>query len=49
MLKVFLDSLSFNDLNEGLVILVNKPLNWTSFDIVKYIRKTLELNLKLKK
>lgn len=49
MLKVFLDSLSFNDLNEGLVILVNKPLNWTSFDVVKYIRKTLELNLKLKK
>ncbi|MEK9755435.1 MAG: tRNA pseudouridine(55) synthase TruB [Bacteroidota bacterium] len=49
MLKDFLDSLSLNDLNEGLVILVNKPLNWTSFDIVKYIRKTLELNLKLKK
>ena len=49
MLKDFLDSLSFNDLNEGLVILVNKPLNWTSFDIVKYIRKTIELNLKLKK
>lgn len=49
MLKDFLDSLSFNDLNEGLVILVNKPLNWTSFDVVKYIRKTLELNLKLKK
>lgn len=49
MLKGFLDSLSLNDLNEGLVILVNKPLNWTSFDIVKYIRKTLELNLKLKK
>jgi len=35
MLKDFLDSLSLNDLNEGLVILVNKPLNWTSFDIVK--------------
>jgi tRNA pseudouridine55 synthase len=49
MLKDFLDSLSLNDLNEGLVILVNKPLNWTSFDIVKYIRKTIELNLKLKK
>jgi len=49
MLKDFLDSSSLNDLNEGLVILVNKPLNWTSFDIVKYIRKTIELNLKLKK
>ena len=49
MLKGFLGSLSLNDLNEGLVILVNKPLNWTSFDVVKYIRKTLELNLKLKK
>jgi len=49
MLKDFLDSLSLNDLNEGLIILVDKPKNWTSFDVVKYIRKNIEINLKLKK
>ena len=38
MVKYSVDSFSINDINKGKVILVDKPLNWTSFDVVKYIR-----------
>lgn len=34
---------------EGHTILVNKPLGWTSFDVVKKIRNTLNTNTKTKK
>jgi len=34
-------------LNE--IILINKPLNWTSFDVVKKVRTTIKKKFKLKK
>ncbi len=49
MVKYSLDSLSIDDINKGKIILVDKPLNWTSFDVVKYIRNYLHLKLKIKK
>ena len=33
----------------GHILLINKPLRWTSFDVVKKIRNTLRLALQLKK
>jgi tRNA pseudouridine55 synthase len=35
--------------DEGTVILVNKPLNWTSFDVVNRIKYAIKHNLHLKK
>ncbi len=32
-----------NDYNEGKVLLVDKPLNWTSFDVVKKLKFTLKV------
>ena len=49
MEKYNIDSFSFNDIDEGKVILVDKPINWTSFDVVKYIRKSLQHKFKIKK
>ena len=49
MEKYNIDSFSFDDINEGKIILVDKPINWTSFDVVKYIRKSLEHKFKIKK
>ena len=49
MEKYNVDSFSFNDIDEGKVILVDKPINWTSFDVVKYIRKSLQQKFKIKK
>ena len=37
------------DFQEGAVLLVNKPLNWTSFDVVNKLRYLLKKGLKLKK
>ena len=37
------------DYIEGHILLINKPLRWTSFDVVKKIRNTLRLALQLKK
>ncbi|MBC8146482.1 MAG: tRNA pseudouridine(55) synthase TruB [Bacteroidetes bacterium] len=37
------------DLTEGEVILINKPYEWTSFDIVKFVRNNLSKALGLKK
>lgn len=34
---------------EGTCLLVDKPLNWTSFDVVNKIRSSLKFNLGLKK
>jgi len=49
MKKYNIDSFSFDDINKGKIILVDKPINWTSFDVVKYIRKSLQLKFKNKK
>ena len=49
MEKYNIDSFSFDDINKGKIILVDKPINWTSFDVVKYIRKSLEHKFKIKK
>ena len=49
MEKYNVDSFSFDDINKGKIILVDKPINWTSFDVVKYIRKSLEHKFKIKK
>jgi tRNA pseudouridine55 synthase len=37
------------DYIEGYTLLINKPLRWTSFDVVKKIRNTLRSALQLKK
>ena len=44
-----IDNLSIDDLQKGKIILVDKPIRWTSFDVVKYIRKSLQLKFKIKK
>tara|TARA_B100000989_G_scaffold175480_1_gene131621 strand:+ start:3993 stop:4682 length:690 start_codon:yes stop_codon:yes gene_type:complete len=44
-----IDSISIDDLEKGKMILVDKPIRWTSFDVVKYIRKLLQLKFKIKK
>ena len=49
MEKYNIDSFSFDDINKGKIILVDKPINWTSFDVVKYIRKSLQLKFKIRK
>ena len=49
MEKYNIDSFSFDDIKKGKIILVDKPINWTSFDVVKYIRKSLEHKFKIKK
>ena len=49
MEKYNIDSFSFDDINKGKIILVDKPINWTSFDVVKYIRKSLQLKFKTRK
>jgi len=37
------------DYIEGHTLLINKPLQWTSFDVVKKIRNTLRIALQVKK
>src|SRR5690554_6249720 len=37
------------DFLEGEVLLINKPLNWTSFDVVKKIKYLLKRKLSVKK
>ena len=49
MEKYNIDSFSSIDIKEGKVILIDKTINWTSFDVVKYIRKSLEHKFKIKK
>jgi tRNA pseudouridine55 synthase len=40
---------SFSDFNEGVVFLIDKPLDWTSFDVVNKLRFKIKHSLKLKK
>ena len=49
MQKFDLDQISDNDIIEGKMILVDKPLHWTSFDVVKYVRKSLISKFKIKR
>ena len=35
--------------SEGKIILLNKPFEWTSFDLVHKVRKLIQRNLKIKK
>jgi len=49
MLNDFLESITQDDIINGKIILIDKPIEWTSFDVVKYIRKSLQARLKVKK
>ena len=49
MLNDFLESVTLDDITNGKIILIDKPIEWTSFDVVKYIRKSLQTRLKVKK
>ena len=49
MLNDFLESVTQDDITNGKIILIDKPIEWTSFDVVKYIRKSLQARLKVKK
>mgnify|MGYP000176872365 FL=1 len=48
MQKYDLDHITHDDILNGKMILVDKPLKWTSFDVVKYIRKSLVSKFKIK-
>jgi len=37
--------MELGDIQKGVVLLVNKPLTWTSFDVVNYIRKMLNVKV----
>ena len=49
MLYDFLESVSQDDITNGKIILIDKPIEWTSFDVVKYVRKSLQTRLNVKK
>ena len=49
MLNDFLESVTQDDIINGKIILIDKPIEWTSFDVVKYIRKSLQARLNVKK
>ena len=49
MLNDFIESVTLDDIRNGKIILIDKPIEWTSFDVVKYIRKSLQTRLKVKK
>jgi len=47
MLNDYLKSVTLDDIANGKIILIDKPIEWTSFDVVKYIRKSLQTRLKI--
>ena len=49
MLNDFIESVTLDDIRSGKIILIDKPIEWTSFDVIKYIRKSLQSRLKVKK
>ena len=49
MLNDFIESVTLDDIRNGKIILIDKPIEWTSFDVVKYIRISLQARLKVKK
>lgn len=36
---------TLDDLKQGAVILIDKPFKWTSFDVVNYIRKSVDVKI----
>ena len=49
MAKYDLDQITHDDILNGKMLLIDKPLKWTSFDVVKYIRKSLVSKFKIKR
>ena len=49
MIKALTEISSKTNFNEGQVLLFNKPLKWTSFDLVKKIRNTIKSCKNIKK
>ncbi len=49
MQKYSAENISNDDIINGKKLLIDKPLNWTSFDAVKYIRRSLTSKFKIKK
>ena len=49
MQKFDVNQIKEDDIQDGKVLLVDKPLTWTSFDVVKYIRKSLVSKFKIKR
>ena len=49
MQKYSADNISDDNIINGKTLLIDKPLNWTSFDAVKYIRGSLTSKFKIKK
>jgi tRNA pseudouridine55 synthase len=49
MLNDFIESVTLDDIRNGKIILIDKPIEWTSFDVIKYIRKSIQTRLKVKK
>ncbi len=49
MQKYDSDLITNDDIINGKMLLVDKPLSWTSFDVVKYIRKSLVSKFKIKR
>ena len=44
-----LSTLSKEDFESGVVLLINKEINWTSFDVVKKIKNLLKEKFRFKK
>ena len=44
-----LSNLSKKDIESGVVLLINKGINWTSFDVVKKIKNLLKEKFRFKK
>ena len=49
MQKFDVNQIMEDDIQDGKMLLVDKPLTWTSFDVVKYIRKSLVSKFKIKR
>ena len=49
MQKFDVNQIKEDDIQDGKMLLVDKPLTWTSFDFVKYIRKSLVSKFKIKR
>lgn len=49
MQKFDVNQIKENEIQDGKMLLVDKPLTWTSFDVVKYIRKSLVSKFKIKR
>lgn len=49
MQKYSAENISNDNIINGKTLLIDKPLNWTSFDAVKYIRRSLTSKFKIKK